>query len=64
MERRKVLFDMVRIIAKNTELIRAQLVTAIEYGGEKLTKRVVADIRKDRCSVTEQEFRSASEENR
>jgi hypothetical protein len=46
------------------ELIRGQVVTAISYGGERLTRTVIADLGETVIVCTQQEFHRASQENR
>jgi hypothetical protein len=48
----------------NTELKRGQLVTAIEYGGKRLKRRVVIDHGRTVVVCTEEEFSRAARENR
>ena len=56
--------DMGTIPSMNKELQRGQLVTAIAYGGERLERRVVADLGRRVIVCNDEEFQRAAEENR
>ena len=55
---------MATLLAMNKELSRGQLVTAVAYGGERLTRRVVSDLGRTVVICTEEEFHRAEQEKR